>query len=490
MHRSRNADFAISILIASVLALPATAQERVIAFEGAKIIDGTASAPITDGVLLIRGGTIMKVGTRNSVEIPSTAQRVDVRGKTIIPGLIDAHVHPGLIEGMDISAENYNLERIERDSRHHLFFGATHFVSLGFDRQAIFDLRQAQRDGRAGGARAYTAGHGFAPVGGWRTPVAHGSALDSDWYNRPRNGDEAKQIVRKEAQRNVDVIKVWVDDLRGTFIKMSSDLYGPIIEEAHRQNLSVGAHIVFLEDARDLLRYNVNFFAHSIRDREVDDEFLRLALAKGVVYMPTLLQARFPMDYADGPPAYLKDPELLRVFSSEFLDALATYNKGRFLAFPALPAVRRQFQVAMSNFKKIAAAGIPIVAGGDTGVPGRFHGLSIHVEMELLVQGGLTPVKAIEAATLNVARMLKIDRQYGSLHEGKVADFVVLNADPQEDITRTRSISAVWMNGIEVDRDKLLKQETRRGGFDRSNKSFIQLARELENCFHPFCHQH
>ena len=104
--------------------------------------------------------------------------------------------------------------------------------------------------------------------------------------------------------------------------------------------------------------------------------------------MPTLIQARFPIDYADGPPAYLGSGAAETLFRSEFLDTLAKSNQRRFSALPALPGMRPQFQTAMSNIAKVAAAGIPIVAGGDTGVPGRFHGLSIHLEMELLVKGG------------------------------------------------------------------------------------------------------
>jgi hypothetical protein len=232
----------------------------------------------------------------------------------------------------------------------------------------------------------------------------------------------------------------------------------------------------------------VDVFAHSIRDRPVDDEFLRLALAKGVVFIPTLIQARFPLDYAEGPAPYLADPELLKLYSSDLLRNLATSNQRRFSALPALPAMRTQFQTAMTNIGKIAAAGIPIVAGGDTGVPGRFHGLSVHLEMELLVKGGLSPVQAIQAATLNAARMLKLDRDYGSLHEGKAADFIVLKADPIGDITRTRAIDAVWMNGIEVDREGLSRTEVRRGEIDLGGRSFVRMARE--NCLHPFCHQH
>ena len=442
--------------LAAFCAPPAKAQQATTAIVGATIIDGTTQPPISDGVLLFREGSIIKVGRRGAVDIPPEAQLIDLPGKTIIPGLIDGHVHPGLLDGMEIAARNYNYDRLQRDARHHLFFGATHFVSLGFDKQEIFDLRRAQRDGRANGARAHMAGHGFAPVGGWRTPVSHENTKDEDWYNRPPAPPEARELVGKEADRHVDVIKVWVDDLRGAFLKMKPELYGPIIAAAHERNLPVGAHIVFLEDARELLRHNVDFFAHSVRDKEVDDTFVRLALAKGVFYMPTLIQARYPIDYAEGVPSYLSDPELRRIYSPDFLNSLAQANQRRFNS-PALDGVKSQFNVAMTNIAKMVQAGVPIVAGSDTGVPGRFHGLSIHLEMELLVQGGLTPLQAIQAATLNVARLYRFDGKFGSLHEGKAADFVVLNGDPAKDITQTRSIEAIWMDGVKIDRDVLIQ---------------------------------
>ncbi|MFL6796192.1 MAG: amidohydrolase family protein [Xanthobacteraceae bacterium] len=448
---------AVAFFACMLSAMPGHAQQRLTAIVGPTIIDGTTEPPIRDGAMLLRDGVIVNVGKRGTFDIPADAQQLDLTGKTIIPGLIDGHVHPGLIDGMEIAARNYNYARLQRDARHHLFFGTTHFVSLGFDKQEIFDLRRAQRQGQADGARVHMAGHGFAPIGGWRTPVSHEATNDEDWYNRPPAPPEARQLVDKEADRHVDLIKIWVDDLRGTFVKMKPELSGPIIAAAHERSLPVGAHIVFLEDARALVRHDVDFLAHSVRDKEVDDAFVRLALAKGLRYMPTLIQARYPIDYAEGVPAYLNDPQLRRIYSDEYLDALAKANQRRF-ATPALAAVKAQYEVAMANMARMQQAGVPIVAGGDTGVPGRFHGLSIHLEMELLVKGGLTPLQAIQAATLNVARLYRFNGRYGSLHEGKVADFVVLNGDPTRDITLTRSIETVWMDGARVNRDALTGQ--------------------------------
>ena len=423
--------------------------------EGARLIDGTGAAAVEDAALVVQGGRVSYAGPRAGAPAPFNARRIDVRGKTLMPGLFDVHVHPGLIDGMAISAENYSRARIERDANHQLFFGVTHFLSLGFDRDAIFELREAQRAGRAGGARAYTAGHGFAPVSGWKTPVPHGAARDSDWYNRPAGAEEARALVRKEAARRSDIIKVWVDDLRGTFVKMPPELYGVIIDEAHRQKLKVAAHIVFLEDARELVRRGVDVLAHSVRDREIDDELLRLAATKGVVYVPTLIQARFFLDYAAGAPAYLADPELNRLYSADYLRTLGAANHKRFSILPGLEQVRRQYETAMTNARRVAAAGIPIATGGDTGVPGRFHGLSAHLEMEALVQAGLNPAQAIRAATLNGARLLGVERSHGSLEAGKVADFVVVDGNPLVDISQSRRIEAVWMNGAAVDRAAL-----------------------------------
>lgn len=442
------------VFAAVLLARSALAQE-VIAIEGATIIDGTGAAAISDGVLLVRGDTILGVGRKGAVDVPQGARRIDASGKTIIPGLLDVHTHPGIGEGTEMSVELYAYERIARDAKHQLYFGVTHFLSLGFDRQPMFDFRQAQREGKAGGARAYTAGHGFAPVGGWRIPVPHGQAQDSDWYNRPKNAEDGEALIRKEAARGVSAIKIWVDDLRGAFIKMTPALYGPLIQAAHRQQLPVMVHMIYLEDARELLRHDVDVFAHSVRDHEVDEAFLTLAKEKGVTFVPTLIQARYPVDYADNEVPYLADPELVRLFSAEFLEKLRESTHKRFAANPGLAAVRNQARNALANARKIHAAGIPMATGGDTGVPGRFHGLSVHIEMELMTQAGMSALEAIQAATLNGARVLKIDQRYGSLASGKAADFVILDADPRDNIANTRRINAVWMNGSAVNRNAL-----------------------------------
>ena len=125
---------------------------------------------------------------------------------------------------------------------------------------------------------------------------------------------------------------------------------------------------------------------------------------------------------------------------------------------PDIGRWRREYEIAANNAAKVAAAGIPIAVGTDSGGPGRFQGLWEHREMELLVKAGLTPIEAIQAATVNGAKFLGVEDRYGTLAPGKVADFIVLNANPLSDITNSRKIDAVWMNGKPVDRAALAER--------------------------------
>ncbi|MBI4445075.1 MAG: amidohydrolase family protein [Acidobacteria bacterium] len=434
----------------STMQPPAQAADITV-FQGATIIDGRSATPLRDAVLVVEGAVIRYLGTKSGYTVPAGARVVDLTGKSVIPGLFDMHVHMGITEGHEISADLYNQARIQRDVQRHLAFGVMHVVSLGFDRQVIFDVREAQRKNASPGARIHTAGSGFAPVGGWRTPVPPGATKDTDWYNRPESVDDARRLVRKEAARKADIIKVWVDDGRGQYVKMTPEYYGAIIDEAHKNNLKVVAHIVYLDDAKDLLRRKVDAFAHSVRDRMVDNEFLQLAKSYGFTLIPTLSGQRMYPDYAEENTAHLSHPRLAKIFGREFLEELRKSTAERARNMPTLASARQQFDVAMENARLAVKAGIPLTTGTDTGVPGAFPGLGVHREMEYLVQAGLSPAQAIQAASLNGARLLGIDNKYGTLEAGMVADFIILNADPTTDIKNTREIFAVWMEGKPVD---------------------------------------
>lgn len=434
----------IFLLLLSFLVVPRVgAAPRPTVIVGATIVDGISAAPIKDAVMVIEGSTIKRVGKRGSFQLPPNATTIDLTGKTIIPGMVGLHGHVARTEGMEVNEDFYNRERVERDARAYAYYGITHMLSLGQDREAMAGFLAAQRAGKTTGARLYTAGLGFTSKGGW---------YPNPFLHHPTTPEEARAMVRTELAKHPDFIKIWVDDKLGKYPKFPPELYGPVIEEALKQHVKVAAHIYSLDDAKDVIRRGVVLLAHSVQDREVDDEFLQLAKQHRVTQVTTLVAIRRNSDYAEG-ASFLNDPGLRVLFSADTLATLgsAEYRK-KMADSPDVAASRQQYEIAAKNAKKIAAAGIPIAIGTDSGSPGSFPGLWEHREMEMLVGAGLTPMEVIQAATINGARLLGVEAQYGSITPGKVADFVVLDADPLADIANTRKISAVWMNGSPLNR--------------------------------------
>ena len=244
-----------------------------------------------------------------------------------------------------------------------------------------------------------------------------------------------------------------MDDNLDQLPKLSPELYGAVIEEAHRHGIKVLAHLYELDDAKELMRRGLDAMAHNVRDQEVDEEYLTLARENGVTLISVLVGTRSSVLYAEQRD-FLDDPALPLLFPSSVLDVItsAEYQQR---AASDIERSRRQFAVASRNTALSAAAGIPVAVGTDSQGAGRLQGLWEHIEMELLVEAGLTPMEAIRAATLNAAAFLGIDDRFGTLEPGKTADFIVLNSDPLADITHSRDIDAVWMNGQPVDRPAL-----------------------------------
>ena len=436
----------LSLLLLAHCSAQPRAASGVTVLEGATVIDGVSSAPIEDAVLVIEGERIRSLGRRGSVEVPNDATRINAAGKTILPGLISLHGHVGRTEGIEANEEYFNRARIQRDANAYLYYGLTHVLSLGHDREAIFAFLADQRAGKTTGARLYTAGLGFGAKNGWpRNPYVH----------RPTNPAEARAMARQELANRPGFLKLWVDDRLGQSPPFPPEVYGPILEEARQQGVRATAHVYYLTDAKELMRRGVAALAHSVQDQEVDQEFLALAKQNGVVQILTLTGIRKNVDYVENPD-FLSDAALRVLFPAPVLAVFASKGYRDSLAKDFdLNLIRRQSEVAAKNAKKIADAGLSVAVGTDSGLVGSFPGLWEHREMELLVEAGLTPLQALQAATVNGARFLGIDRDYGSLEPGKVADFLVLSANPLSDMTRTRQIEAVWMNGKQVDRSAL-----------------------------------
>lgn len=382
-------------------------QSTATVFEGATVIVGDGSDPIENAVFVIDGGRFVAVGAAGDVMAPEGAANVDLSGRTVIPALIDTHVHLRV-----------DREGLIDDLRRRAWYGVGAAVSLGHDDgDAGAAVRAAPV---AGAALAMTAGRGITRPEPGRSEVPY-------WINTP---DEGRAAVQELAAANVDFVKIWVDDRGGQYDKLTADLYGPIIEEAHEHGLRVTAHIFSLEDAKGLLEAGVDSFAHSVRDMDVDDEFVAMVQERpNVVLIPNLgaRGAHEDMSFLSG------------TLSGEALEQAQAQHMDR-------PEAHESFGIQARNLARLNEAGMKIVMGTDGNA-----GWRPHIEMRDMVESGMTPHEVIVASTSAGADYLMM-HDAGTVAAGKSADFVVLGSNPLDDITNTRDIVSVYLRGEEVDR--------------------------------------
>jgi imidazolonepropionase-like amidohydrolase len=432
-------------LLISFAVFGQSTSNQTFAIVGARIIDGKGGAAIENGNLIFRGDAIVAVGSSSQVSVPKGATIIDGKDKTVIPGLISAHSHLGLIEGGKNSATAYTRDNVMGALRQYERYGITSVMSLGVNRDLIFDIREEQRDGKLDGATLFTAGRGIgAPNGAPPLPAA------PDQIDRPATPDAARKAVHEAAGHHVDLVKVWVDDMYGKYPKMDPAIYGAVIDEAHKQHLRVAAHVFYLDDARALLADGLDVIAHSIRDQEVDDATIAKMKAHPVIYIPTFTVDESSFAFAEHPEwmqdKFLADaltPEERENFGSE------TYRE-KVKADPATPKVKAAMQTGFKNLKRVNDAGVEIAMGTDSGaMPARVAGWAEHHELDLMVRAGLTTMQALVDATAHSAEVCGVHDR-GELVKGKRADFLLLNANPLADIRNTRSLAGVWHNGKQV----------------------------------------
>ena len=433
---------AVLLLVAGLLQLnaqiPAPSTGPVL-FEGLRLIAGDGRPAIENAAFLVEGARITQVGTRGSVRKPDGATVVDLKGSTVMPAIVDAHSHLGYTDARtgDTSSVHYTRDNLLDHLRRYAYFGIAATLSMGLDRGELpYELRAMPVDGTA---LFRTAGRGIA------MPNAGPNALY--WRDAPygiTTESEGRQAVRELAAKKVDVVKIWVDDRNKTVTPLPPSLYRPIIEEAHNRGLRVMAHVYYLADAKELLRAGIDGFAHGIRDLEVDDEIMGLFKARPQVFViPNL---------PDTPPVgndLVWLSETLPPSQIQALKRVAATSLGR----------PRLFDVQARSLKKLTAAGVRIAFGTDAGI-GAPYGWSSSTAMADMVTAGMTPMQVIVAATRTSAEVLKLD-QLGTLAAGKSADFIVLNANPLDNITNTRRISQVYLRGRAIDRKALSREWSR-----------------------------
>ena len=395
-------------------------------FVGARLVDGSGADPIERSIVVVDGDRIRSVATMAEPGIvPANAERIDVRGRTILPGFVNAHGHVGDTNGLEAAPEFYTRENLQRQLRLYAQYGVTTVFSLGGDGPAGVALRN---EAPAGRARVFIAG-----------PIVTGTTAAT-----------ARREVDVAAAMGVDWIKFRVDDNLGTTPKMPRDAWQAALRHAHEKKLPVAAHLFYLEDAKALLREDVDLIAHSIRDQPVDDEFLQLAQEHRPCVVPTLTREVSTFVYESTPP-FFSDEFFLRHADPKVLQQLKDGSRqAKMRKSASAQKYKQALKVAMQNLKTLKDAGVRIAMGTDTGPPARFQGYFEHMELEMMVQAGLTPMEAIVAATGDAARCMKKAELVGILRPGASADFAVYKDDPSKDIRATHSLESVYVAGARI----------------------------------------
>lgn len=352
-----------------VLAMPTMQAADVTILEGGTLIDGTGNDPLEDAVIVIEGTRIVAVGRQGEVNYPDGAETVNIDGKFVMPGLIDAHYHV----------------QSEATLKAYLRSGVTTVFSAADWKDNILEMRRKEKAGQIESPRIFAVGPMFTAPGGMPIPLV-GGAIE---YVQVKELEAARAEVRKLASDGVDGIKVVYDDWFGQFPMLTYEQMEGIIDEAHRNGLKAYVHIWNLAQAKDAVEAGADVLMHGAIDN-IDDEFVKMMKDNEVIYVPTL-------------------------------------------------AIQEGPKPAQDNVKRLYSAGVVVAFGTDAK-----NAIS---ELWYMSSSGLSPMQVIVAATKNSAMSIGVDDTLGTIEEGKLADIIVLDSDPLEEITNVGKIYMVIKNG-------------------------------------------
>jgi len=435
-----------AFMLSGLIATNAHTQQKPVILHNASLVDGTGSIAQPHVDITVHKGYVQSVHPAFK-KAPKNIDVVDCTGKTVIPALISAHSHLGiLLNNAEPSPNAYTVENVTSALNQFERYGVTTIISLGLNRDLVYELRDQQRAGKLGGATILTAGRGIGVPNG-----APGLNVAPDQIYRPATPDEARKDVDELAGHHADLVKLWLDSGHDKIPAMTPAVYTAIIEEAHKHRIKAAAHVYTLADARSLVNANIDVIAHSVRDQPVDAAFAQSLIQHKIWYIPTLTLDEAFYIYAASPEV-MQSSFFKQAAGPQLLTKLAAPDYAeKTLAAAQTEQAKKDHAVAMQNFKTLYDAGVSIAFGTDSGaVMGRIPGFTEHRELEDLVAAGLTPLQAITMATGDNGRLiheLNPHLSVGLIKSDYAADLIILSADPLMDIRNTRHIDAVYHHG-------------------------------------------
>src|SRR5438552_3834952 len=459
-------------LALSIFALTACAEK--IALVNGTIINPDKSQIVQNAAIIIDGDKIAAAGDAKTISTPKDARLIDCKGKFILPGYIDTHVHffqsgdlytrPDVVDLTKVRPYADEVAWIKRNLpdtfERYLRSGITSVVDVGGPFWNFEVRKVANSTPKA--PRVAVAGPLISSVSRAQLDLGDPPIVKID------TPDQARDFVRKLAAQNPDLVKIWYIVDQDHPVDSFRPIVRATVEESHGRKLRVAVHATELETARAAVEEGADVLVHSVVDKQVDSRFVELLKHKGTILCPTLVVfERYgrtfanklnlsPEEEAWGNPEVIASLDVTKLPQDQLPDRIKTA-----LANPeaSLDRIKKTYDVALKNLKTLEDAGVTIAAGTDAGNIGTIHGPALFREFQLMKEAGLTPMQILQCATANAAKLFggDIGARIGSIGKGSFADLVILKSSPVEDIGRASDIDTVVKSGALYPVDQLLK---------------------------------
>ncbi|MEP2670675.1 MAG: amidohydrolase family protein [Cyclobacteriaceae bacterium] len=459
-------------LLSVILLIGLVAQAQYKAFVGGTLINSNGDKPIENATILINNNIIEKVGKAGKVKLPDGTHVIDVNGKYLIPGLIDSHVHffqsgglytrPDAIDLRNVFGYEQELaliqERLPHTFASYLSAGVTAVADVGGP-MLNFDIR-SQANSTKKAPRVIVAGPLISTVANPKLDIGDPPIV------KVSSNEEVDKLVQKLSDQKADLIKIWFIVSPQLNFEDNLKLIQRTIDQSHAKGIRVAVHATQLATAKEAVKAGADILVHSVDDKEVDDEFIKLLKQKGTIYTSSIsvldgynrtFAQQFDFNQADfeiADPYFMGSLFDLRKISKDEIPERVQ----NIMANPgaAIESARERVNIAKKNLKKLQDAGVTIATGTDAGNIGTLHASSMYQELVIMKDAGLSANEILTNSTLNGAKLMGKEKELGSIAPGKLADIIVLDKNPLEDITNYRSISMVMKDGETYDPKELL----------------------------------